>query len=152
MLLGANADDLGVFRPGLHAAQEWGSSRPGGSWADKKKCARYPAHSTWELEFSASPCLAHAYHTARPYPRKAGANRRREAYLRALNFAVVRVRNQDLLARIEVDPQEIPRLIGLRDTITAYFKQIGFRYITVDLEGFRSGSLNEVLQQTASIS
>jgi len=69
-----------------------------------------------------------------------------------LIFAVVRVRSLDSLARIEVDPQEISRLIGLRDTITAYFKQIGFRYVTVDLEGFRSGSLNEVLQPTASIS
>lgn len=71
-----------------------------------------------------------------------------ETYLGAFNFEIVRVRNLDSSARIEVIPQEIPRLIDLRETITAYFKQIGFRYITLDLESFRSGSLNEVLSLT----
>ncbi len=69
-----------------------------------------------------------------------------------MNFDIVRVRNLDASARIEVVPAEIPRLIGLRETVVAYFKQIGFRYVTLDLEGFRSGSLNEVLKQPEPIS
>ena len=57
----------------------------------------------------------------------------------------MRVRNTGPLARIEVPADEIARLVSLREEVAAYFKQIGFQYVTVDLEGFRSGSLNEVL-------
>lgn len=59
----------------------------------------------------------------------------------------MQVRNLDASARKEVVSEEIPRLISLRETITSYFKQIGFPYVTLDLEGFSSGSLNEVLKQ-----
>jgi uncharacterized protein len=155
VLLGANADDLGDYRPGLRAAQELGVISPlaeaGLTKQEVRALSRALGLGNWN--FPASPCLASRIPYGSPVTHeKLEQIAAGEAYLRALNFAVVRVRNQDSLARIEVDPQEIPRLIGLRDTITAYFKQIGFRYVTVDLEGFRSGSLNEVLQQTASIS
>jgi uncharacterized protein len=60
------------------------------------------------------------------------------------------VRNAGSTVRIEVDIKEIPRLLDLRETIVAYFKQIGFQYVTLDLEGFRSGSLNTILKQPGS--
>jgi PP-loop superfamily ATP-utilizing enzyme len=71
--------------------------------------------------------------------------------IHAINFEIVCVRYLDALARIEVIPQAIPRLVALREIIPAYFKQPGFRYVTVDLEGFRSGSLNEVLNTSEDI-
>jgi uncharacterized protein len=65
--------------------------------------------------------------------------------LHALNFEIVRVRNTGSTAKIEILPGEIERLINLRELVAGYFKQIGFKYVTVDLEGYRTGSLNEVL-------
>jgi uncharacterized protein len=70
-----------------------------------------------------------------------------EAYLHALNFEIVRVRYLDGSARIEVLPQHMGRLVEMHETVASYFKQIGFRYVTVDLNGFRSGSLNEGLPE-----
>jgi uncharacterized protein len=74
-----------------------------------------------------------------------------EAYLRALNFEIVRVRNTGPTARIEVAPDEIERLVHLRETVAGYFKQIGFQYVTVDLEGYRTGSLNEVIAHQSPV-
>jgi pyridinium-3,5-biscarboxylic acid mononucleotide sulfurtransferase len=74
-----------------------------------------------------------------------------EAYLHALNFEIVRVRNNGPTAKIEVVPGDIERLVRLREVISNYFKQIGFKYVTVDLEGYRSGSLNEVLTPDSSL-
>ena len=68
-----------------------------------------------------------------------------EAYLHALNFEIVRMRNSGPTAKIEVLPADIERLVSIRELVVDYFKQIGFKYITLDLEGYRSGSLNEVL-------
>jgi len=77
--------------------------------------------------YPSSPCLASRIpYGSRVTREKLEQVAAGEAYLHALNFEIVRVRNLDALVRIEVIPQEIPRLIGLRETITAYFKQIGF--------------------------
>jgi len=70
---------------------------------------------------------------------------RGEAYLHALNFEIVRVRNTGPTARIEVVPEDIESLVGLRNLVSDFFKQIGFKYVAVDLEGYRTGSLNEIL-------
>jgi pyridinium-3,5-biscarboxylic acid mononucleotide sulfurtransferase len=148
VLMGANVDDLGDYRPGLRAAKELGVLSPLAELSITKKDVRAMAKAlglgNWN--HPSSPCLAsripYGTHVTREKLAQVAAG---EAYLRALNFDVVRVRNTGPLARIEVLPVEIDRLIGLRETITAYFKQIGFQYVTVDLEGFRSGSLNEVL-------
>lgn len=148
VLMGANADDLGDYRPGLRAARELGVLSPlaesGFTKKDVRALARALGLGNWN--HPSSPCLAsripYGIQVTREKLEQVAAG---EAYLRALNFVVVRVRNTGPLARIEVPTSEIDRLIGLRETVTAYFKQIGFQYITVDLEGFRSGSLNEVL-------
>jgi uncharacterized protein len=93
-----------------------------------------------------SPCLASRIPYGSPVTReKLSQIAAGEAYLRALNFPVVRVRNHGPVARIEVPSENVSRLVGLRETVAAYFKGLGFQYVTVDLEGFRSGSLNEVL-------
>jgi len=148
VLMGANADDLGDYRPGLRAAKELGVLSPlaelGFTKRDVRAVAKVLGLGNWN--HPSSPCLAsripYGTEVTREKLEQVAAG---EAYLRALNFDVVRVRNTGPLARIEVLPEEIDRLIGLRETVTAYFKQIGFQYVTIDLEGFRSGSLNEVL-------
>jgi uncharacterized protein len=150
VLLGANADDLGDYRPGLRAAQALGVISPlaevGLVKQEVRSLSRALGLGNWN--YPASPCLASRIPYGSPVTReKLEQVAAGEAYLHALNFEIVRVRNLDSSARIEVISQEISRLVGLRDTITAYFKQIGFQYVTLDLEGFRSGSLNEVLKQ-----
>lgn len=150
VLMGANADDLGDYRPGLQAAKELGVLSPlaelGFTKADVRALARHLGLGNWN--HPSSPCLASRI----PYGTKVTREKLEqvaagEAYLRALNFPVVRVRNNGPLARIEVPAADIERLVSLRETVSAYFKQIGFKYVTVDLEGFRSGSLNEVLKR-----
>ena len=68
-----------------------------------------------------------------------------ETYLKEQGFSSLRVRYHDTLARIEVAGEDIPRLAAMREEVTRVFREIGFLYVTVDLKGFRSGSLNEVL-------
>jgi pyridinium-3,5-biscarboxylic acid mononucleotide sulfurtransferase len=153
VLMGANAEDLGDYRPGLRAAKELEVVSPlaevGLTKREVRMLARELGLGNWN--HPSSPCLASRI----PYGTKVTREKleqiaQGEAYLRALNFPVARVRNAGPLARIEVPGDEIMRLVGLRDEVVAYFKQIGFQYITVDLQGFRSGSLNEILPQGES--
>ena len=72
---------------------------------------------------------------------------RAEAYLKDLGFGQVRVRLYDRLARIEVDPESLKRLIKFRKRIIERFKKLGFIYITMDLAGYRTGSMNEVISE-----
>lgn len=150
VLMGANADDLGDYRPGLRAAAEREVLSPlaelGWTKNEVRALARHLGLGNWN--HPSSPCLASRI----PYGSKVTREKLSqiaagEAYLRALNFPVVRVRNSGPLARIEVPAAEIARLVSQRETVSAYFKQLGFQYVTVDLEGFRSGSLNEVLKK-----
>jgi uncharacterized protein len=153
VLLGAIAEDLGDYRPGLRAAQELGVISPlaevGLIKQEVRVLSRALGLANWN--YPSSPCLASRIPYGSPVTReKLEQVAAGEAYLHALNFEIVRVRNLDTSVRIEVMPDEILRLISLRETITAFFKQIGIRYVTLDLEGFRSGSLNEVLPQSQS--
>lgn len=148
VLMGANVDDLGDYRPGLRAAKELDVTSPLAEAGLTKKDIRILAKALGLPNWNhpSSPCLASRI----PYGTSVTRERLEqvaagEAYLKALNFPIVRVRNNDLLARIEVPKEDIPRLAELHEQVSSYFRQIGFRYITVDLDGFRSGSLNEVL-------
>jgi pyridinium-3,5-biscarboxylic acid mononucleotide sulfurtransferase len=150
VLMGANRDDLGDYRPGLRAAAELGVLSPlaevGLTKPEVRALARELGLGNWN--HPSSPCLASRI----PYGIKVTREKLEqialgEAYLRALNFPVVRVRNTGTTARIEVPLSELPRLVALQEPLVAYFKQIGFQYVTLDLEGFRSGSLNEVLKK-----
>jgi len=149
VLLGANADDLGDYRPGLRAAGEKGVISPlaevGFTKPEVRALSRALGLANWKSP--ASPCLASRIPYGSPVTReKLEQVAAGEAYLHALNFEVVRVRYLDGSARIEVPPSEMPRLINLHGTVAAFFKQLGFRYVTLDLEGFRSGSLNDAIR------
>lgn len=150
VIMGANAEDLGDYRPGLRAAREKQVVSPlaevGLTKKEVRQIARELGLGNWN--HPSSPCLSSRI----PYGVKVTREKLEqvalgEAYLHALNFPVVRVRNTGMQARIEVPAEEIARLVTLREEILAYFKQIGFQYVTVDLQGFRSGSLNEVLKK-----
>jgi len=151
VLMGANAEDLGDYRPGLRAAAELKVISPlaevGMTKREVRQLSKALGLGNWN--HPSSPCLASRI----PYGIKVTREKLEqvaagEAYLKALNFNIVRVRNTGPTARIEVASDEIARLVGLRETIVGYFKQIGFQYVTLDLEGYRTGSLNEVLPGT----
>lgn len=148
VLLGANADDLGDYRPGMRAAAELKVSSPlldaGMTKKDVRFLARELGLKNWN--FPSSPCLASRIPYGLPVTQqKLEQIALGEAYLRSLGFEIVRVRNLGSTAKIEVLPDEIGRLVQVRELVGDYFKQIGFGYTTLDLAGYRSGSLNEVL-------
>ncbi len=148
VLLGTNADDLSEYRPGLRAAAELSVLSPLAEARLNKReiriLARQLGLGNWN--HPSSPCLASRIPYGIPVTNeKLEQVALGEAYLHALNFEIVRVRNTAPTAKIEVLPGEIERLIQMRELVAGYFKQIGFKYVTVDLEGYRTGSLNEVL-------
>ena len=154
VLLGANVDDLGDYRPGLRAAAELQVISPLAEVGLTKKEIRVLSRElglkNWN--FPSSPCLASRIPYGIPVTQeKLEQIALGEAYLRALNFEIVRVRNTGPTAKIEVLPGDIERLVHIREMVTGYIKQIGVKYLSVDLEGYRTGSLNEVLPQDASV-
>lgn len=150
VLDGNNADDLGDWRPGQQAGRELGVRSPlmevGMTKAEVREVSRAFGLSTWDKPSFA--CLSSRIPYGTPITKDSlstieGA----EDFLRDLGFAQVRVRHHDDLARIEVPAADIPRLLdpALRETITARLCEIGYKYVTVDLLGYRTGSMNEVL-------
>ena len=148
LVVGTNADDLTDYRPGLRAAAEHRVRAPlaevGLTKSDIRALSQAAGLPTSEKP--ASPCLASrfAYGVRVTEDGLARVERAEEA-LRALGFTVLRVRDHGDLARIEVPADEVPRAAELREEIAAALREAGFRYVTLDLAGFRSGSLNEVL-------
>jgi len=147
---GANADDLNDYRPGLQAGRELGVRAPLAEAGLTKSEVRELAAALglWVHDKPASPCLASRV----PYGQPITAEKLRqisaaEALLRELGFRECRVRHHGELARIEVPVAEVGRLVGgdLRQLVDRELRELGFAYVTLDLRGFRSGSLNEVL-------
>jgi uncharacterized protein len=147
---GTNADDLGDWRPGRQAARERGVRSPfvecSMTKQDIRELSRLAGLPTWDQP--ASACLSSRI----PYGEvvtieKLSAVDRAEQLLRRLGFRQVRVRHHGDIARIEVAEQELPRVLDseLSHRIAKELKALGFRYVTVDLEGYRTGSLNESL-------
>ncbi len=143
---GTNLDDLGDFRPGLQAASEHNVLSPLVECGIGKQGVRQLALD-WELEVwdkPASPCLSsRVVYGLEITPARLARIDAAEALLKELGFTSVRVRcHQDELARLEVSASEISRLAdeALRTHISTRFREIGFKYVTIDLEGFRSGS------------
>ena len=145
VVLGVNLDDLGDHRPGQRAATEAGAEFPlvtaGFTKADVRAASKAMGLRTWDKP--AAACLASRI----PYGTQVsveilGRVDRAEAALHRLGFAQVRVRHYDDTARIEVDLDELPRVVEARDEIVDAVRAAGYRYVTVDLEGFRSGNLN----------
>jgi uncharacterized protein len=142
---GANADDLADFRPGLHAAAERGIRHPlvetAFTKADVREASRVLDLPTWDKPQSAclSSRIAHGVRITVSELSKVG---RAERVLKDLGFRQVRVRVHDDVARVEVEAADIPRLVEHRDRVVDALKALGYRYVTLDLEGFRSGSMN----------
>ena len=151
ILDGTNADDGSGFRPGIKALDELGIRSPLREAGLTKDQIRSESERlgmpTWDRP--SSPCLATRFPYGNPISLEAVARvDRGEKYLKSLGFGVVRVRVHGDVARVEVPADRIGDLVreGIREGIVAVFKEIGFRYITFDLQGFRSGSMDEVLQ------
>ncbi len=147
---GSNVDDLQDYRPGRKALEEMNIKSPlleAGLTKDEIRAAsRAFGLPTWNRQPLA--CLASRF----PYGTTISVQRLRqveacETFLRDKGFAVFRVRYHDDTARIEVSSSDIGRLVAapLREQIVAYFKAAGFTYVALDLQGFRSGSMNEIL-------
>lgn len=151
---GVNRDDLCDFRPGQKAAAEHGVAAPlveaGLAKADVRALARAAGLRVWDKP--ASPCLSSRIAYGLPVTAEALAQiERGEEALAALGFRRVRVRHHGELVRIEVAPDELPRALSpeMAARFTRIFKELGFTFVTLDLEGFRSGSLNALLPAAA---
>jgi uncharacterized protein len=151
---GVNADDTLDFRPGHRAAKEHRVLAPlldvGLRKSEIRALSQRAGLATWNRP--ASACLASRI----PYgmevtPERLSSVERGEAALRALGFRQFRVRLHDKLARIEIAPDEMPRALSpeMAATIAKELRAAGFAYVSLDLEGYRQGSLNETLNRPA---
>jgi uncharacterized protein len=145
---GNNADDRGDYRPGRRAAREFGVISPlddaGLSKADIRELSRAAGLPCWDEPASACLSSRVPYHSE-VTEAKLAAIERAEEIVRSLGFRVVRVRHHGDVARLEVARDEMPRLVepGVSGTIDRELRALGFRYVAVDLKGYRLGSLNE---------
>jgi uncharacterized protein len=148
---GANTDDMGDYRPGLRAASEHGVRHPlqecNLSKADVRALALAWGLPTWDKP--ATPCLSsRVAYGEDPTPERVRMIDQAEQWLRQRGLRVLRVRyHKGDLARIEVSPEELARLVELelRGELITAFRALGFKFVTLDLEGFRSGSMNSVI-------
>jgi pyridinium-3,5-biscarboxylic acid mononucleotide sulfurtransferase len=145
---GINQDDLGDHRPGIVAAKEFDVVSPlaqaGFDKNNIRELSRQIGLSNWEKP--AMPCLSSRIPYGEPVsPEKLSMIEQAEDLLLALGFTELRVRHHGDMARIELPKSDMPRILqgSVSATIQERFKQIGFEYVTLDLEGFRSGRLNE---------
>ena len=150
VLDGANVDDLNDHRPGLQAAAEQGVRHllveAALSKADIRAASRRLGLSTWDRP--SSPCLSSRFpYGTRITPERLAQVEAAERFLRARGFGDLRVRYHEQVARLEVPEADMPRLLeaGTRTEIVAELKRLGFTWVALDLQGFRSGSLNEIL-------
>ncbi|MGH2516546.1 MAG: ATP-dependent sacrificial sulfur transferase LarE [Ktedonobacterales bacterium] len=154
VVYGMNRDDRGDWRPGQRAARERGVRAPldeaGMGKAEIRAVARHLGLPVWD-----KPAMA-CYSSRIPYGTPVTVEAlsrigRAERGLRALGFRQVRVRSHDTVARIELDPTELPRLLDgeLRERAVETVRAAGYRYVTLDLQGYRTGSLNEALLRNA---
>jgi uncharacterized protein len=146
---GANVDDLGDYRPGMQAAAQHAVRSPLAECRFSKHEVRALAQH-WELpvwDKPASPCLSsRVAYGEEVTPERLQMIDQAEQFLKSRGFSVVRVRyHRGDMARIEVPDDDLPKLFTLRQDMSARLTSIGFRYVTIDLGGFRSGNLNELI-------
>ncbi len=153
VVCGSNFDDQDDYRPGNRAAIDLGVHSPmmeaGLTKADIRELSRERNLPTADIP--ASPCLASRLSYGLEVTRERLAQvEAAEDFLRSLGFKEFRVRHHDTVARIEVIPEDLPVLMKEvnRVTIVDKLKSIGFKFVSVDLQGFRSGALNEVLSDS----
>lgn len=147
---GSNLDDNGDYRPGLTAVAELGIYSPlrsiGFTKEDIRALSRHFGLPTWNKQSFA--CLSSRFVYGETISReKLGMVDKAEQLLLDLGFHQVRVRIHGMIARIEIMPEEFPKIIqeDIRSQITESFKSFGFTYVSLDLTGYRTGSMNETL-------
>lgn len=148
---GINLDDQGDYRPGLKAAEEKGVRHPlqecGIGKAQVRELARFWDLSVWDKP--ATPCLSSRIAYGEPVtPERVAMIDKAEKWLRAQGLRLLRVRyHKNDMARVEVPIDELPKLATepIRSELIRVFREAGFKYVTLDLEGFRSGSLNAMI-------
>jgi pyridinium-3,5-biscarboxylic acid mononucleotide sulfurtransferase len=151
VVLGVNLDDLGDHRPGQRAAAERGAAFPlvdaGFTKADVRDWSQRLGLRTWDKP--AAACLASRLPYGTPVTlARLSSVERAEAGLRALAFPAVRVRHYGDTARLEVPLDRLADVVAMRDDVVACVLAAGYRYVTLDLEGLRSGNLNAALSLT----
>lgn len=150
IVYGVNTDDLGDYRPGQNAAKLYHVKSPlvdaGLSKVEIRELSKIAGLETWDRP--AAACLSSRI----PYGTKVTPERIRvveegEEAVKSLGFRQFRVRYHDKLVRIEIAPEELEKALNLRcaQALTEIFKTLGFHYVTLDLEGYRQGSLNAAL-------
>ena len=152
---GSTVDDLNDYRPGRQAATQHAVRSPlievGLSKSEVRELSRRVELPTWDKP--ASPCLSSriAYGTTVTIERLSKVDRGEEI-LREFGFREFRVRHHDKLVRLEIAQSEMDRVLrkDVIDQLAARFRELGFKYVTLDLQGFRSGSMNEVLPNPRS--
>src|SRR5580704_9979948 len=147
---GMNADDTRDFRPGQRAAEQHAVLAPlaeaGLTKLEVRELAKAAGYPLWDRP--AAPCLASRVEYGRTVTREVLEQvERAEESLRQLGFREFRVRHHGDLARVEIARAELPRALSMEmlDAVTTALKQAGFKYVTLDCTGFRSGSMNAVL-------
>jgi uncharacterized protein len=154
MVYGANMDDLGDHRPGMDAAKAAGVRAPlieAEVWKEEiRTLSRELGLPTWDKPSFA--CLSSRFQYGEAItPEKLRRIDAAESFIRSLGFRQFRVRHHDRLARLEVPPEEMGRLFedGRHEAVVKRFRELGYLYVTLDLQGFRSGSANEILKWIA---
>lgn len=145
---GTNADDKGDYRPGRRAATDHGVRSPlaeaGMNKQQIRDWARELGLAVWDKP--AAACLSSRVPYGSPVTlEKLTRIDKAESALKALGFRQCRVRDHGTVARIEVEEVMLPRLMEMRDQVSLAVKHAGFSYVSLDLDGFRSGSMNEVI-------
>ena len=151
---GTNADDLADYRPGLRAARQFGVYHPlaevGLTKREIRELSRRFGLHTWDKP--AYACLSSRF----PYGTPITVEKLRqvaaaERALRELGFRAFRVRHHDQIARLELHPEDFLRALELRDEIVTRLRAVGYEFITLDLEGYRSGSFNRTLPDALKV-
>ena len=152
VVLGVNLDDLGDHRPGQRAAIERGAAFPlvdaGFTKADVREWSHRLGLRTWDKP--AAACLASRLPYGTPVTlQRLATVEKAEAVLRALGFRELRVRHYGDTARLEVPLDRLDDVVALREQVVTAVQSTGYRYVTLDLEGLRSGNLNAAIGLTA---
>jgi pyridinium-3,5-biscarboxylic acid mononucleotide sulfurtransferase len=146
---GTNADDASDYRPGRQAAREHEVRSPlleaGLTKAEIRQLSKELGLPNWDKP--AAACLSSRIPYGTTITLKALSQvEQAETFLRGIGFRQLRVRHHNTIARIEVEPVDFPRLLEHREHIVNSFKALGYTYVSLDLAGFRSGSMNEIIK------